>query len=114
MAANRVACPQQPCVAPESISLSRKRASASLVAVVQIMMSMPRILSILSYSISGKTNCSFMPIAKLPRPSKLFGLMPWRSRTPGSGMLKSRCRKSYMRIPRGDINADPGAFALTP
>ena len=44
-------------------SVSSSFASSSVLAVVQITTSMPRILSILSYSISGKINCSLSPSA---------------------------------------------------
>src|SRR5690606_3753276 len=44
--------------------------------------------------------CSLMPMAKLPRPSKLFGFKPRKSRTRGSAMLIRRSRNSYMRAPR--------------
>lgn len=43
------------------MSLSSSRDSSSVVAVVTNAMSIPRTLSILSYSISGKINCSFRP-----------------------------------------------------
>ena len=43
--------------------LSSSLASSSLVAVVQMQISIPRILSTLSYSISGKINCSLIPRA---------------------------------------------------
>jgi hypothetical protein len=69
-------------------------------AVVTMMMSMPRILSTLSYSISGKVSCSRMPMAKLPRPSNALGEIPWKSRTRGRVMLNRRSRNSYIRAPR--------------
>ena len=43
--------------------VSSSLASSSVVAVVQTQMSIPRILSTLSYSISGKISCSFRPKA---------------------------------------------------
>ena len=44
-------------------SLSSSRASSSVFAVVTKQMSIPRIFSTLSYSISGKISCSFRPRA---------------------------------------------------
>lgn len=45
------------------MSFKSSRASSSVFAVVTITMFMPRSLSILSYSISGKMSCSFRPTA---------------------------------------------------
>ena len=56
-------------------------------AVVTMLMFMPLIESILSYSISGKMICSRTPMVKLPRPSKPRGDTPRKSRTRGSAML---------------------------
>src|SRR5262245_58139246 len=41
--------------------------------------------------------CSLMPIVQLPRPSKLLGLSPRKSRTRGSAMFTRRSTNSYMR-----------------
>ena len=43
-------------------AINNARASASVFAVVVMVMSIPRIASILSYSISGKIICSLMPM----------------------------------------------------
>ena len=45
------------------MSFKSSRASSSVFAVVTTTMFIPRSLSILSYSISGKMSCSFKPIA---------------------------------------------------
>src|SRR5467141_5344826 len=76
---------------------SSARASSSVFAVVVIVMFMPRIVSILSYSISGKMICSLTPMLKLPRPSKDRPDTPRKSRTRGSAIDTSRSRNSYMR-----------------
>src|SRR5690606_5308887 len=81
-------------------ALSKARPWSSLVAVVVMVMSIPRSASTLSYSISGKIICSVTPIAKLPRPSNAFGLMPRKSRIRGMAMLIRRSRNSYMRSAR--------------
>src|SRR5215831_16029044 len=72
-------------------------ASASVFAVVAIVMFMPRIASILSYSISGKMICSLTPRLKLPRPSNERAETPRKSRTRGRAIDTSRSRNSYMR-----------------
>src|SRR5450631_487990 len=72
-------------------------ASASVFAVVAIVMFMPRSVSILSYSISGKMICSLTPMLKLPRPSNERADTPRKSRTRGSAIDTSRSRNSYMR-----------------
>src|SRR6185503_15230374 len=69
-------------------------ASASVFAVVVMAMSMPRIASTASKSISGKMICSLMPKLKLPRPSKARPETPRKSRTRGSEMLIRRSRNS--------------------
>src|SRR3569832_2206864 len=62
------------------------RPSASVFAVVTMLMFMPLLESILSYSISGKMICSRTPMVKLPRPSNPRGDTPRKSRTRGSAM----------------------------
>src|SRR5580704_16369346 len=55
--------------------------------------------------------CSLMPSEKLPRPSKLFGLRPRKSRTRGSAILISRSRNSYMRALR-NVTLQPIAWPV--
>src|SRR6185312_1315876 len=57
-------------------AVSSARASSSLRALVQTVMSRPQVSVTLSKSISGNTVYSLMPRLKLPRPSKLFALRP--------------------------------------
>jgi hypothetical protein len=71
--------------------------SASVFALVVIVMFIPRSLSILSYSISGKMICSLTPMLKLPWPSKPLPPTPRKSRTRGSAIEISRSRNSNMR-----------------
>src|SRR6185312_9658355 len=68
-------------------AVSRARASSSLRALVQTVISRPQVSVTLSKSISGNTVYSLMPRLKLPRPSKLFGLSPRKSRMRGSTMF---------------------------
>src|SRR6185312_6042128 len=72
-------------------------ASASVLALVAIVMFIPRIASILSYSISGKMICSLTPMLYLPRPSKPLPDTPRKSRTRGSAIDTRRSRNSNMR-----------------
>src|SRR6185369_4019615 len=72
-------------------------ASASVFAVVAIVIFMPRSASILSYSISGKMICSLTPMLKLPRPSNERPDTPRKSRTRGSAIDTRRSRNSYIR-----------------
>src|SRR6185295_6526464 len=44
--------------------------------------------------------CSLIPSAKLPRPSKLLGLRPRKSRTRGNATVTSRSMNSYIRVRR--------------
>src|SRR4026207_63695 len=62
-----------------------------------MLMFMPLIESILSYSISGKMICSRTPMVKLPRPSNPRDDTPRKSRTRGSGRVARRARESHMR-----------------
>src|SRR5690554_6443845 len=73
------------------------RASSSVLAVVVTVISMPRSLSTLSYTISGNTICSRRPIESLPCPSNDFGFKPRKSRTRGITTQTRRSRNSYMR-----------------
>ena len=50
--------------------------------------------------LAGKTVCSVRPMLKLPRPSKLRGSRPRKSRIRGMATLISRSRNSNMRWPR--------------
>src|SRR6185312_15617743 len=90
-------------------AVSNARASSSLRALVQTVMSRPQVSVTLSKSISGNTVYSLMPRLKLPRPSKLFGLSPRKSRMRGSTMFTSRSTKSYMRVLRS-VTLQPMAW----
>jgi hypothetical protein len=88
-------------------AVSNARASSSDFAVVVIVMFIPRSVSILSYSISGKMICSFTPRLKLPRPSKERDEMPRKSRMRGIAAPAQRHHASD-RIALADLEGGDG------
>src|SRR3546814_2840522 len=93
---------------------SSARASSFVLAVVVMAMSMPRSASTWSKSISGKMNCSFTPMLKLPRPSNERAETPRKSRTRGSDTFTKRSRHSYILERRRVTLQDRKSKRLTP